>query len=144
MPISQNLRFNATVQEDTESEHPLGASLMRRLSSELAAAGWSNDEMTNWRDCGWSVVCHRGASELQTVVSWVVRGYWMLQISPHRAPGSIGRLLGAHPSATPTDVHQLAIAVHRALSTLQYLGSAQWRWDAFPVEMHSTPEPQPA
>ena len=144
MPISQNLRFTATVSEDTELEHPLGASLMRRLSSELAAAGWKTDEMDNWRDCGWSVVCHQGSSELEAVVSWVDRGYWVLQLSPRRAPGFIGRLLGAQPSATPADVYQLALAVERALSKLQYLGSPHWRWDGFPDEKHSTPEPQPA
>ena len=42
------------------------------------------------------------------------------------------------------DVQELALAVHRALSRLQYLGSPQWRWDGFPDETPSTPEPQAA
>src|SRR5207302_6463008 len=123
MPISQNLRFTATVPKDREFEHPAGALLMRRLSAELVAAGWSTGDMDNWRDCGWSVVCRRASSEFEVVASWVDRGYWMLQVSPRRVPGLFGRLLGSKPSATPTDVHELALAIHRALSTLQYLGS---------------------
>jgi len=144
MPICQNLRFTASVPKDTEFERPPGALLMRRLSRELSAAGWSTDEMDNWRDSGWSLTCRRGSADLEALLSWVERGYWMLQISPTRAPGFVGRLLGAAPSATSADVHQLALAVHRSLSTLQYLGSPQWRWDGFPDEKHSTPEPQPA
>src|SRR5437867_7829879 len=84
MPISQNLRFTATVPNDPEFDHPPGAALMRRLSTELARAGWSAEEMDNWRDCGWSVACRRASSELEVALSWVQRGYWMLQISPRR------------------------------------------------------------
>jgi hypothetical protein len=117
---------------------------MRRLSSELVAEGWSTDEMDNWRDCGWSIVCRRGSSELEVVVSQIQDGQWMLQVSPKRSPGLIGSLFGGKPSASPGDVHELAVAVHRGLSTLQYLGSPQWRWDGFPDEKHSTSEPRAA
>lgn len=117
---------------------------MRRLSVELSTAGWSTDEMDNWRDCGWSVSCRRGASDLEVVVSQIEDGQWMLQVSPRRVPGLISGLLGSKPSATVSDVHDLALAVHRSLSTLQYLGSPRWRWDGFPDERHSTPEPQVA
>jgi hypothetical protein len=144
MPISQNVRFTATVPLDAEFEHPPGAALIRRLSSELGKAGWKTDEMDNWRDCGWSIVCRRDSAELEVAVILVNRGYWILQINPWRRPGLIGRLFGTKLSASATDVHELALAVHRGLSTLHYLGSPQWRWDAFPDEHHSTPEPQPA
>jgi len=144
MPISQNLRFTATVPKDSEFEHPAGALLMRSLSAELTTSGWSAGQLDNWRDSGWLVVCRRGSSELKVVLSWVDRGYWMLQVSPRRSPPLIGRLLGDSPSATPAEVHGLALAVHQALSTLQYLGSPHWRWDGFPDEKHSKPEPQVA
>jgi hypothetical protein len=144
MPISQNLRFTATVPKDEEFDHPLGAALMRRLSPELVAAGWSTDEMENWRDCGWLVACRRTSTELEVVVTWVQSGYWMMQVSPRHVPGLIGRLLGDKPSASPSDVHELALTVHRALYTLQYLGNPQWRWDGFPDETHSTSEPKSA
>jgi hypothetical protein len=144
MPISQNLKFTATVQKDAEFDHPPGAALMRRLAGELATAGWSTDEMDNWRDCGWSVGCRRGSSELEVVVSQIQDGQWMLQVSPQRRPGLIGSLFGGKPSASPGDVHELAVAVHRGLSTLQYLGSPQWHWDGFPDEKHSTSEPRAA
>jgi len=144
MPISQNLRFTATVPKDSELEHPAGTLLMRRLSAELTTSGWGVGELDNWRDSGWFVVCRRGLSELTVVLSWVDRGYWMLQVRPRRRPALIGRLVGGRPSATPADVHELALAVHYALSTLQYLGSPHWRWDGFPDEKHSKPEPQVA
>ena len=144
MPISQNLRFTASVPKDAEFDHPAGAALMRRLSAELAAAGWRTDEMDNWRDCGWSVVCHRGSSQLEVVVSWVARGYWMLQINPRGVPGVISSLFGSKPTASTADVHELALAIQQVLSTLQYLGSPQWRWDGFPDEKHSTSEPRAA
>jgi hypothetical protein len=144
MPISQNLRFAATVREDTEFDHPPGAALMRRLAAELTLAGWITDEMDNWRDCGWSVVCRRGSSDLEVVVSQIQDGEWMLQVSPHRVPGLISGLFGSRPSATVTDVHELAVAVHRTLITAQYLGSPRWRWDRFPDDAHSTPEPRMA
>ena len=37
---------------------------MRRLSAQLSTAGWHTDEMENWRDCGWSISCTRGSSQL--------------------------------------------------------------------------------
>src|SRR5262245_37348807 len=87
MPISQNLRFIATVPKDAELDHPAGAALLRRLSSELAKAGWSTDEIDNWRDCGWSVGCRRNDSQLEIVVSQIEGGQWMLQVSPRNVPG---------------------------------------------------------
>src|SRR4051812_21059987 len=111
MPISQNLWFTAEVPKDLEFENPEGAALMRSLSTELAAAGWQSDEMDNWRDCGWSVVCQRGPSELEVVVSQIEDGQWMLQVSPKKKPGAIGRLFGGKPSAGPSEVQELAVAV---------------------------------
>ncbi len=100
--------------------------------------------MDNWRDCGWLVVCRRGSFELTVAVSQIQEGQWMVQVSPQHSPGLIGALFGAKPSASPGDVHQLAVAVDRALSKLQYLGSPLWRWDGFPDEKHSTSEPRAA
>ena len=115
---------------------------MRRLSAELAAAGWGTDEMDNWRDCGWSVSCRRGASELAVVVGQIDDGQWLLQVSPRRVPGLISGLFGTKPSASPSDVHELAVAVHRSISSLEYVGILQWRRDGFPDEKHSTSEPR--
>jgi len=144
MPVSQYLQFSAVVPEDVPTCHPLGAALMRRLSTELSAAGWSITEMENWRDCGWSIDCRRSPSDLQVTLSWVRRGYWVLRVSPRRVPGAIGCLFGFKSSASPEDVHQLAVAVHQGLSALKYLCSPRWQWDGFPDDRHSTPEPQPA
>jgi len=144
MPTSQNLRFAATVPKDDEFDHPTGAALMRRLSAELAVAGWRTEEMDNWRDCGWSVACRRGTSELNVVISEIPNGEWMLQISPCHVPGFMSGLFGRKPSATAADVHDLAITVHRTLSAAQLLANPRWRWDGFPDEKHSSPEPKAA
>ena len=143
MSISQNLLFTAKVPRDAEFDHPAGAWLMRRLAIELASAGWSTGEMDNWRDCGWSVVCRRGSSELDVRLSQLTDGTWMLQVRPHYSPGLLGRLLGGESSASPQDMYQLAVATHRALTALQYLGSPRWRWDGFPGKGDSTGEPRP-
>lgn len=141
MATSQNLRFAATVPPDTEFDHPPGAALMRRLSAELSMGGWRTDEMDNWRDCGWSVACSRGSCQLQVALSQIQNGEWMLQVSPHRVSGFFAGLVGSKPSASPADVYELALAVHRALSVDGFLASPRWRWDGFPDDEHSTPEP---
>src|SRR5262249_38015559 len=87
MGLSQNLLFVAAVPGDTEFDHPLGASLMRRLTADLPAAGWQAGEMANWRDIGWSVVCTRGHSRAQIRFAGIGEREWMLQIVPERAPG---------------------------------------------------------
>ena len=114
---------------------------MRRLSAELSSMGWPTDEMENWRDCGWSVSCSRGFGQLQVVLSQIQNGEWMLQIAPQRVPGFFGGLIGGKPSATPAEVYELALSVHRALSAGGSLSSPRWRWDGFPDDEHSTPEP---
>jgi hypothetical protein len=141
MATSQNLRFAATVPADAEFDHPPGATLMRRLSAELSTAGWRTNEVDNWRDSGWSVLCSRGPGQLQLALSQIQNGEWMLQVVPHRVPGFFGGLVGSKPSATPAEVYELALAVHRALSVAGFLDSPRWRRDGFPDDEHSTPEP---
>ncbi len=141
MPTSQNLKFTATIEKDVEFQHPPGAALMRRLAAELPTEGWNASAIDNWRDSGWSFICRRGSSELSVAISQIQADEWMLQVSPQRTPGLIGSLFGSKPSASASDVHDLALAVHRGLSNLQYLRCPQWRWDGFPDEKHSSAEP---
>ncbi|HVA51229.1 MAG TPA: hypothetical protein VNH11_33110 [Pirellulales bacterium] len=140
--ISQNVRFHAVVPDDVEFNHPAGAALIRRLSTDIASSGWVVDEFDNWRDCGWSVICRRGTSVLDVSVAQIQTNEWMLQVNAHRIPGFLGRLFGAEQSATPADVYDLAIDIHRALASAEWLGRPLWRWDGFPEEDHSTPEPR--
>ena len=76
---------------------------MRRLSAELSTAGWLTNEMNNWRDCGWSNLCSRGAGQLQIALSHIHNEEWMIQVVPHRVPGFFGGLVGGKPSATPAE-----------------------------------------
>lgn len=121
----------------------IGAELLHDLSAELLFAGWKSGEVANWRDSGWSIECRRGASELLIVISGIQDGECILQISPARLPGLVRRLMSAKPSASASDVHELAIAVHHALSKLGVLKAPRWRWDGFPEDGNSTPEPRP-
>ena len=116
---------------------------MLQLSEELAQAGWNLKEVDNWRDCGWSMVCHRAPSELQVILSLIEDKNWLLQISPNRLSGLVGRLFSVKPLANSRDVYDLALAVHGILSALQYLGNPRWRWDGFPYDTDSTPTPTP-
>ena len=141
MATSQNLRFAATVPSDAEFDHPPGATLMRRLSAQLSKVGWHTDEMGNWRDCGWSISCTRGSSQLEVILTQVQNGEWLLQIVPHRVPGFFGRLVGKKASAIPAEIYELSVFVHRALSLAGFLASSRWRWNEFPDDEHSTPEP---
>ena len=143
MALSQNLRFAATVPNDPEFDHPPGVFLIRRLAADLNANGWRTDEFDCWRDCGWFVVCHRGISNLDVVVCQIPSGEWMLQISPSKVP-YFGALFGKKPSATPTDMFELAVAVHRILAANECLEKPRWLWDGFPEDSNATPEPLPA
>jgi len=141
VPVSQNLLFIATAPKDSEFDQPPGAGLMRVLVAELARLGWDTDEMDNWRDCGWFVRCRCNSSELEVVLGQVESGEWLLQVNPCRVPGVFGTLLGRRPSAMPSDVYSLAVAVHRALSSLRSFENPRWCWDGFPDEKPSTAEP---
>ncbi len=143
MALSQNLRFLATIASDPDLEDPPGTFLIRSLATELVANGWTTDEYDNWRDCGWSVACHRGKSSLDVVVSQIPDGEWMLQVSPSRVP-FFGAFFGRKPSATPTDIFELAVSVHKVLSAKECLENPRWRWDGFPEDCNSTPEPHPS
>src|SRR5579862_9006234 len=100
MPISQNLRFTANVPKDTEYDHRPGFDLTRTVASRLTAKGWNSGEIDSWRDCGWFFLCRRFHSQLEVVVLWVERGYWLVQIKPQRAPGFLGRIFGQKASAS--------------------------------------------
>jgi hypothetical protein len=141
MSMSQNLRFEAIIRSDDEFGHQPGAGLMQDLLSVLSNDGWSADEMENWRNSGWSTRCRRSSAEMEMVLVQIETGQWLLQISAWSRPGLIGRIFGRKVSAKRGDVHELALAVHRALAALHCLGSPRWRWDGFPDDACSTSEP---
>ena len=142
MAISQNLRFKAGIPNDAEYVRPSGAALIRRLATKLRIAGWDVDEFDNWRDTGWSIVCRRESALLDLVVASTQDDEWLLQIAPFSKPGLIGRLLGRRPSASASDVHRLALAVHQTLAAAQWLQNPLWQWDNYPGDGAST-EPKP-
>lgn len=144
MANSQNLRFYAFFPADSEDNGPPGAALMRKISAHLADKLWTVDEMVNWRDCGWSIICRTTYSTLEIVLSEVRSGEWMLQISPFDVPGFLRMLFGAKVSATESEIHELAISVHNFISLLPECQKLRWRWDGFPDDDSSTSEPRGA
>jgi hypothetical protein len=145
MPISQNARFTGPASVDREFEHPPGASIARRLSEGLANRGWVASEIDNWRDSGWSIRCGRGASTLElTVAKGAEDDEWFLQIAPAYVPGIIGRLRNKPASATPDDIHALAMDTHDTLTASGRFGGFMWQWDGPPDATTSTPTPTPA
>ena len=100
--------------------------------------------MNNWRDCGWSIGCHRGSSQLEIVLSQIQDDQWILQVSPQRVPGIISGLFGRKVSASADTVQELALDVHRSLSSVQYFDAPLWCWDGFPDDTNASHEPQQA
>jgi hypothetical protein len=116
---------------------------MQQVATDLAALGWRTDKIDNWRDCGWSVSCHRDVAGLEISMAELQPGEWMLQIAPLKYPGFITRTFGSQPSATPSEVYQLALDVHRTLGAAHHYENPRWCWDGYPDDGQSTPEPQP-
>ena len=144
MPVSQNLRFSAECPKDTVFDYPPGAALMRHFARSVSAAGWQTGELANWRDAGWSISCSRNTNSLQVAFAGSRDGEWMLQISPLRRAGLVRSLFGGKSSATPQEIQDIALVIHRACQQLPSHRDMKWRWDGFPDDSHATSEPQPA
>jgi hypothetical protein len=138
---SQNARFKAEFPTDTEFEHPPGAWPLRRLSADIAGAGWETSEFDNWRDSGWSIRCSRDNATLEVVIAPWGEKEWLLQVAPADRPGYLRRMFGARASATPPDLLLLAKAIHSILSNYLRVKHLMWRVDGPPDEDHSTSEP---
>jgi len=141
MPCSQNVAFEGIAPSDAEFAHPPGLSIIRMLTTGLRNAGWSVSDFENWRDCGWSLECNRQEATLLVALAQTEGQKWMLQISPLRVPGPLGRLFGGKRSAAPRDVFELARAVHALLAHETTFSQMRWRWDGYPDEARSTLEP---
>jgi len=122
-----------------------GETLLRALAVNLATAGWTTNELEDWRDCGWIVTGKRDAAKIDVIVSEIKLGDWMLQVAPHHGRGLLGALFGyGQPSATAQDVFEAAVTIHRALAKLEYVTGPQlWVWDNFPEPARATPAPLP-
>ncbi len=141
MTKSLNATFGGVAPVDTEWPHPEGAGLVRFLQQGVRQSGWSVGEFDNWRDVGWNFVSSRDTTRLDLIVTSVGPRSWMLQVSPASAPGLLGRVFGAHPSAGPADVFELAMLVHRILSGAGPYQHFRWQWDGPPTEQ-SAPQPE--
>jgi hypothetical protein len=142
--LSQNLRFLGPVAADPANRDPPGLPIVQLLSAELPPRGWIAHPWDIWRDSGWLLPCRTGERELDlTLASIGPEDEWMLQIAPTRLPGLLGRALGRLPSATPMDCNRLALDVHAVLAGAGGFTRFWWRWDGFPDEASSTPEPMP-
>ena len=143
MAVSLNCRFIAKPEVDPEWEHPLGVGLARLLEKNLVPRGWQTSELDNWRDCGWSIVCKKEGAELLAIVCPLPDDdVWIMQITPIRIAGFIGRLFGRSSSATSQEVLVLARDAHSILKESRQLERPRWRWDGAPDSPDSTDEPE--
>jgi hypothetical protein len=62
-------------------------------------------------------------------------------VAPSAVPGLLGRLFGRVASAQPEETTQMARAVQKILSADGTFSGFRWRWDGFPDDAKSTPEP---
>lgn len=145
MPSSQNVRFLAQEPGDSDEHLHGGAALLRRVCADLTAAGWSTQELQDWRDCGWCVSCCRAQMKITIIVSEFKKGEWILQVAPLHDRGLIASLFGlGKPSATSQDVFDAASTIHITLTKLEYVSGPQlWVWDGFPDPEVATHSPSP-
>jgi hypothetical protein len=74
----------------------------------------------------------------------MVKPEWFLQIAPSYVPGLIGWLSRKCPSAPPDAIQALAQDAFSVLTEKGRFEGFMWRWDEFPDQGNSTPEPVPA
>lgn len=143
MPQSQNVRFKGSCEEDTEYDHPRGASIARLLQKELQGSGWEAQDFENWRDQGWSILCENSGSSLIVCFSCIGEDEWMLQVAPEYTPGLFGKMFGKEATSTNETCLNLSRVIHKVLINSGF--SIQgWCWDGYPEEGNSTNEPVPA
>ncbi|HLX64391.1 MAG TPA: hypothetical protein VKX17_24165 [Planctomycetota bacterium] len=143
MHLTQNLRFQARENpNEPVGECGPGGAVMRALSAGLSARAWETSALECWRDGGWVVFCKRENSELQIILSATQDGEWSLQIAPKKS--SLFGRSGQRPSASPTDVHRLALDVHALLEKDVTFALPRWCWDDFPDSKNSSPAPRAA
>ncbi|MEI6236765.1 MAG: hypothetical protein WCT04_27210 [Planctomycetota bacterium] len=153
MAISLNLRFQASEEcdgkddPDGDYEHFRGEILMSKISDGLKKLAWKVSDIEFWRDLGWSVCSYDSErAKLEVIlVPFLDKEFhreWVLQITPKNIP-FFGRLLGQKPSATPSDVYQLACDIHSLLKKESSFEMPRWSWDGPPNDKIATPEPQP-
>jgi hypothetical protein len=141
VPVSLNVTFAGAAPKDAEFEHPEGASVARLLRDAAQQMGWAVRDLDNWRDVGWSVLCSKGVARLEVVISSAGQDQWMLQVAPETVPGLVGRALGKQPTASHTEVLDLANVVHHALSEGELYRGFRWAWDG-PPNANSEQEPE--
>lgn len=141
MVRSQNATF---VGDEPESvgERIRGATIANLLSSSLSKLGWSPNGIDDWRDAGYLIPVARDNASLDVVLTQYHGNMrrWILQIAASTSPGLVARLFGATPSATASDIHELAFQVH-AILTDHGFTDTRWCWDDLADGDHCTSEP---
>ena len=144
MARSQNATFIGDEPEAIR-ERVRGATLANLLSNSLTEFGWFPEKIHDWRDAGYLIPLARNDALLDVVLTQYhgdVRR-WILQIAASKYPGLVLRIFGATPSATATDIYEVASQIHCVLKDRGFT-DFRWCWDEFADGDHCTCEPSSA
>jgi hypothetical protein len=139
-----HVSFKGELSPDSESEHPLGASLGRALEARLRQRFGSTQAMDNWRDSGWvvnlsvndkPVEVYFGMFNLEEVM-------WLLAVAPLGQPGLLARAFGRKPRDFSAELQLICIEVHGLLMSIPSLTDVQWFFGGPPGAVPSVAKPE--
>ncbi len=142
MAISQNVLFTGAENPPTDEGSPGGAVLTQVLQRALEESGWAVKDVDTWRDSGRRLTALREEATLEVSLAEIEEQKWLLQVTPLKSPGILGRALGRTDSAGHRDCLEIAQVVHQALTTHGFR-EMRWCWNDYPDEPGSTKEPVP-
>jgi hypothetical protein len=139
--LSQNVVFEGESIGD-DPHHSPGEGIICLIAEFLNEKGYSPTAIDNWRDCGWSIELEIDTTELQiSVARTSLPNSWIAQVACLDQPGPLRRLFGAKLRDCNSELFEIALAVHRALSEAG-LTKIRWCIDGYPDGSNSSPEPR--
>ena len=139
--LSQNVLFEGASTGDEQYDPP-GKRVISLVVDFLRQKGYSPEAIQNWRDSGWSTTLPLGTANLQIALARVSPpNQWMAQIASLDQPGALRRLFGAQLRDCSSELFEVALVVHAALTDAGF-ANIKWCIDGCPDESNSSPGPR--